>query len=151
MHVFYSKYFKTFGNRLKIICSTTIITVFSIWSITNTYQISHKVNSYSQDTKIFEKCPDWLKPNEPNYFLTNNIFPELLITLCPVDIRFISDQFTVFHKADNKSHDVTQIVYSPNTKKWEMKRIGKLFLNKDLQSPCDFNCLIKSEMFTKTN
>jgi hypothetical protein len=145
----YLKYFKIVTNKFKKFSLPIIILMFFTWSMTNTYQIANQANKYSQATIIFKDCPKWLKSKEPNYFLTNNIFPELLITLCPVDIRFISDQFTAVHKADNKTHDVTQIVYSPDTRKWEINRIGTLLLNKDLQSPCDLRCLMNSGMFTR--
>ena len=145
----YLKYFKIVTNKFKKFSLPIIILMLFTWSMTNTYQIANQANKYSQATIIFKDCPKWLKSKEPNYFLTNNIFPELLITLCPVDIRFISDQFTAVHKADNKTHDVTQIVYSPDTRKWEINRIGTLLLNKDLQSPCDLRCLMNSGMFTR--
>jgi hypothetical protein len=145
----YLKYFKIVTNKFKKFSLPIVILMLFTWSMTNTYQIANQADKYSQATIIFKDCPKWLKSKEPNYFLTNNIFPELLITLCPVDIRFISDQFTAVHKADNKTHDVTQIVYSPDTRKWEINRIGTLLLNKDLQSPCDLRCLMNSGMFTR--
>ena len=95
-----------------------------------------------------KNCPKWFISDAPNYVISNNMFPQVLITLCPTDIRFISDSFSVLHKADGKVHDVTAIKYYPDVKKWEVSKIGSINFVKDIQSPCNVECLVSTGMFT---
>jgi hypothetical protein len=126
-----------------------ILSCFLLWSIFNTFTVSKKVDSFSVTTKkIVNDCPSWFKSDGPNYVISNNMFPEVLITLCQADIRFLSDSFSVRHNADGNVHDVTSIKYFPETKSWKVSKIGTINFVHDIQSPCDMKCLMSSGIFT---
>jgi hypothetical protein len=136
-------------SKNKFSFTSIILTCFLLWSIFNAFTVSKKVDSFSIPTKnIMNNCPSWFIPDGPNYIISNNMFPEVLLTLCQTDIRFISDSFSVLHKADGNVHDVTAIKYYPETRSWEVSKIGSINFVHDIQSPCDMECLKSSGIFT---
>jgi hypothetical protein len=134
-----------------IILQSIFLVFLSILFLFRTVDIYHQGSLFTKYSEIAyptKSCPKFIFEKPVPYLVSNAIIPVVALGQCGVDLELISNTDAEIRKPDGVTHNVYGIIRRARRVNWEITKLGTLKLQKNLISPCDFNCIQTVPGFT---
>lgn len=115
------------------------LTSLNILIVSINFSQAKEISQYSDSAIVIDNCGPVFTDGKTVYLSTESIVPELMVSVCGSDVRFINDSFPVLHEPNGS----TQVLYRlerTEGKGWRLFPYANFVFNRPIQTPCDLAC-----------
>lgn len=120
----------------RILC---LLVFINIPLLASNYAQANQISYFSDNTVVIEKCEPNFRKGAVVYLSTDSIVPELLVSTCGSDVRFINDSFSVVHQPDGLRHDLYRLERI-GEESWRLFKYANFLFDREIRTPCDLDC-----------